>query len=251
MVYQDTILNRGYVLWNESGTKVLALKADPRCASIMSEKSADTIVGLQVVNEFGGKTTSCCKVYLQEAVKNYLALNNSQEKESSELLFSAIRNSGIELVRRYIESGGDPNLTSPDGDTALILAADNGQTEIINLLLKSGARPNDTDISGYTALMAAVRLGHLTAVECLISGGADVNARTGLGDSTDPTSGFTALMLAALRKQSRVIEPLVKAGSDINAKVSGGVLKGLSVLDLAMLSKSSDVIDLLRQLGAR
>src|SRR3972149_2327132 len=59
------------------------------------------------------------------------------------------------------------DVKDPDGDTALIKAAQWGYQEIVELLLGKGASVNVKDSYGETALMKAAEHGHIKTVESL------------------------------------------------------------------------------------
>ncbi|HMQ29643.1 MAG TPA: ankyrin repeat domain-containing protein [Chloroflexaceae bacterium] len=57
-----------------------------------------------------------------------------------------------EIARLLVEGGADPNVRSPKGEPALILAASAGHVELVRALLAHGADPNISMPSGETAL---------------------------------------------------------------------------------------------------
>jgi ankyrin repeat protein len=54
-------------------------------------------------------------------------------------MFSSFRNQA-EVVRVLLENDADPNVKSPNGDTAMRVAAFGGHTDIIRLLKDAGAQ---------------------------------------------------------------------------------------------------------------
>ncbi len=63
----------------------------------------------------------------------------------------------------------------------LILAAEDGRLEIVRRLLRTGANPNAKSEGDFTALMWAAARGHLEVVTALLESGADLSARTRKG----------------------------------------------------------------------
>jgi ankyrin repeat protein len=57
-----------------------------------------------------------------------------------------------EAVKLLLEAGADPDATTPDGDTALHLAAFAGKLDIVRTLVEGGADTNFKDKAGKTAL---------------------------------------------------------------------------------------------------
>lgn len=54
----------------------------------------------------------------------------------------AVRRDNINLVEFFIENNADLNMTDPEGNTALIIAAQNHKDHIFEVLLKNGADPS-------------------------------------------------------------------------------------------------------------
>ncbi len=85
------------------------------------------------------------------------------------------------LVKMYLETGGDPNVSDSRGRTLLHYYAAKGDVEMITLLLKYGADVNARDARGRTPLHYAVAAGRNT--EVLLLHGADPNAQDDLGNT--------------------------------------------------------------------
>jgi len=71
------------------------------------------------------------------------------------LLFAA-RSGCLRCVRAILEAGGDPNLPSPEGVTALLVAIENFHFGIAGYLLDQGANPQAFDWWGRTPLYMAI-----------------------------------------------------------------------------------------------
>ena len=102
------------------------------------------------------------------------------------------------IVRLLVESGADPNATTDDGDTVLLLAAKENHTEAIITLLDNGASVNMSDRVGVTPLMIASYYGHCDAARALLDGGADPLKKE--------NDGLNALMFA-LKEDPRTMIP--------------------------------------------
>jgi len=74
-------------------------------------------------------------------------------------LFDACRKGNIELAKRIIDKGIDPNRVIAHGWTPLLLAVEHGEVELVDFLLSNGADANyqpNGDFSRWTALHHAV-----------------------------------------------------------------------------------------------
>jgi len=120
------------------------------------------------------------------------------------------------------------NDVSLDGGTALLLAAEVNNTGVVRVLLDAGADPNITTDQGMTPLIMASgggtdiqrarapeeRAMAIDTVKLLIERGVDINA---VGQY-----GWTALHQASYQGLTDVIEYLVSKGADINEMDSFG-----------------------------
>ena len=171
-----------------------------------------------------------------------------EETDLSSALIQAITADCTEAVEFLLFLGADPNYTSANGATPLILACRNNSISIAKLLLRAEAIINIQDIRGATALKVmcslkspnkglvellvqsgaqfviqgekimaleiATREGHVDIVQYLVSEGAPVNAQD--------RDGVTALMYACSEKQSEIMSFLLNHGADINIRNRDG-----------------------------
>src|SRR5262245_35751607 len=108
-----------------------------------------------------------------------------------------------------LEAGADAAAVSPEGETALMVAARTGKVDAVNALLARGADPNTKENwRGQTALMWAAAEGHAAAIRALIARGADLKARS--------NAGFTPLLFAAREGRIASVNALLEAGADLN-----------------------------------
>ena len=115
-----------------------------------------------------------------------------------------------------------------------------GNTSRVAELISSGADVNAKDKGGWTALIWLAFRGHTGIVKLLIDKGAEVNAKTNYGE--------TALIMAAFRGHTETMKLLIDKGADVNAKFGED---GWTALMLATKYGYSDIIQLLKQAGAR
>ena len=125
-------------------------------------------------------------------------------------------NGNTALAKLFIEKGAKINLADKWGYTALIYSARNGKSEMINELIQAGANVNAQDKKGWTALMWVAHWG--------------------------PSKSK-----AILYKQISEASILIKAKANVNAIGE----KGETALSLALNSRNSDIINLLKENGAK
>jgi len=88
-------------------------------------------------------------------------------------------------------------------------------------------------VSSYISLTSAVSSGDENAVSALLANGADVNERTG--------GGQTALILAVIRGHTNIVRQLVNAGANPHERDN----LGLNAIDWAQRRGSTEAIDIL------
>ena len=129
---------------------------------------------------------------------------------------------------------------SPDGFTALALAAYLGQKDTTIILIEKGADPNAVakNETGFTALTGAVSQNHNEVAELLVKKGANVNYSY--------EGGFTPLMHAASAGNFELVNLLLENGADPNAKNA----EGKTPLTFAKEKSDTRVVKLLESHGA-
>ena len=129
---------------------------------------------------------------------------------------------------------------SPDGFTALALAAYLGQKEPVEYLIEKGVDLNALarNETGYTALTGAVSQNHNEIAKFLVRKGAQVNHGY--------EGGFTPLMHAAYAGNVELVRFLLQNGADPTAKNS----EGKTPLAFAQETNNREILQLLREHGA-
>jgi uncharacterized protein len=144
-------------------------------------------------------------------VFNYLAPLTSSDIKGIGLLTSA-SDGDLRILKALIATGVDVNayrekgVWKENGRTVLIIAIHEGHLEIVRKLLESGANPNliDED-SGTTPLISAIRGQYTDIVSLLLQVGADVNAKD--------SNGNTALKIAKEKGSTEIVQLLLKVGA--------------------------------------
>lgn len=111
----------------------------------------------------------------------------------------------IERIKRYLESGADPNERLL-GYTPLTIAVMNDNQDVASYFLEHGADPNATNDQGQTPLHLAVRAKNLEMVRTLLRNGADPNRSTEIYP-------LSPLELAISMEQMPLIRVFVEQGA--------------------------------------
>jgi uncharacterized protein len=129
---------------------------------------------------------------------------------------------------------------SPDGFTALALAAYLGQKDAVQRLLEAGADPNAVakNETGFTALTGAVSQNHNEVAKILVENGANVNYSY--------EDGFTPLIHAAHAGNFELVKLLLEKGANPKAKNS----EGKTPIAYAREKGHDKVTELLKTYGA-
>ena len=152
-----------------------------------------------------------------------------------------------ELVARFLNS--DASLLdsfSPEGFTALALAAHFGKIETLEFLISREADLNAVSKHEMhvTPLHAALFGRRAVAAKRLIEAGADVTPKR--GGTGWPRAGWTALHYCANFGFAELVQALIERGADINALDD----EGKTPLRVALESAQQQVADSLLRIGA-
>jgi ankyrin repeat protein len=106
----------------------------------------------------------------------------------------------------FLAAGMDANVAvDPEGNTALMVAANNGRVSIVGEMVQAGADVNVTNRAGVSPLMRAAAQSDLTLVRTLLDANADLNRKDARGD--------TALSFAAARGRRENVVLLLESGA--------------------------------------
>ena len=159
---------------------------------------------------------------------------NIKEEEDNDLhslLLCATTADCAKAVEFLLFIGTDPNCTSENGDTPLIIACRNESISIANMLLTAHANVNLQNKQGCTALIVVccAEVPNESLVRMLVQAGAEVNIPSGeiqvsLPDEEKAVvrTHMTALMLAARRGHTNIVQYLLDEGADVNTLDASG-----------------------------
>lgn len=124
-------------------------------------------------------------------------------------IFEAIVTNQYEQLARYLQRGGNPNLSDTGGSPMLHLAVAYSGLRFVDLLLRKGASVHQLDAFGNTALHIACLAGGRDAAELLLSHGAHI-------DSVSVERPWTPLMIALNQHDIEMASWLIQQGADPN-----------------------------------
>jgi ankyrin len=136
---------------------------------------------------------------------------NVAAPDGTTALHWAVYNDNIDLVRRLLAAGAEPNAVNAYGALPMTEAATIGNAEVIEALLRAGADVESKGADGQTALMILARSSNVDGARVLLAAGADVNAR-------ERWRGQTALMWAAAQGQPEMTRLLIEHGAEVDAR---------------------------------
>ena len=124
----------------------------------------------KTVNENGYSPLTLACYRGNTDVARYLIDNGSDINGNSNMgtpLMAAVVKGNSDIVQYLLDKKADPNLTDPNGTTALIYAVTFRNPDIIKLLLAHGAEKAIADNKGKTAFEYAVFSGNETIINLL------------------------------------------------------------------------------------
>ncbi|MGC5585511.1 ankyrin repeat domain-containing protein [Ornithinimicrobium sp. W1679] len=109
-------------------------------------------------------------------------------------LFDLARNGRTEQLTAYVDAGAPVDLTDPDGNTLLMLAAYHGHPDLVRQLAERGADVGRLNDRGQSPLAGAVFKGEDEVVGVLLAAGADPDTGTPTASETAKLFGRSDLL---------------------------------------------------------
>jgi uncharacterized protein len=153
--------------------------------------------------------------------------------------FAAARRGRVDILQALGDAHFPLDTTTPEGYTALILAAYHDQPDALDYLLHAGADPCVGDRNGNTALMGALFKGEHEIAKRLVDTACPI-------DQTN-NAGETALSFAALFGRLDLIPILVQRGADPDHVDR----RGRTALQNALLQGNDSAVAALERAGAK
>ncbi|KAI0152245.1 ankyrin [Hypoxylon sp. NC0597] len=168
-------------------------------------------------------------------------------------LFCACRIDNVNLVRKLLAVGADPNCFTDYGESPLAIAIEYGNVAIFGALLDHGAEPFPSSINTYTlkprdgALLRAILRGKVEIV--------DVIMKRGLYNSASAAEQIRSMYLVCNQKPSPVslalLRALLSGGADPNMRLLQPSTANYCLpLQVVMAHENQEAADLLHSYGA-
>ena len=151
------------------------------------------------------------------------------------LVVKAAKENNQLLINKYVEFGGNINVSDNKGYTPLIYAAYFGHEGMVDFLLDSGANACMKDKRGNTALMGAIFKGNAKIAFRLLKSDCAIDQNN--------NADQTALMYATLFGRKDIAEKLIVKG----AKIATQDANGNSAMSLAQDQFNHEMIALLEK----
>jgi len=185
---------------------LLTLVAVTLVASLASAAETSASKDLRLVEAAKARNSAAAVALLSKRVDP-----NITEPDGTTALHWAVRYDDVALVERLIKAGAKADVVNRYGVTPIALACESASAAVVEQLLKAGVSPNATGPLGETALHTCAHSGNADAAKALLARGAKA-------DAGDTWRGQTPLMWAAAQGHSAMVRVLVEAGADVNAR---------------------------------
>jgi ankyrin repeat protein len=135
------------------------------------------------------------------------------------LLHIWARSGELDLLEAGLDTGGNPDVSSPCGWSPMHEAAAHGRAEAVGLLLSAGAPVDSLTLDGLSPLHLAASSGSFETLRALLMAGAKPNLAA-------PT-GRTAIESALQNGHLHLVHPLLGAGAVIEGELAGLYVRAL------------------------
>ena len=117
----------------------------------------------------------------QAWVKSHKLDLDKQDELGQTLLFHATSVSNLQAMRVLLKSGADPNVSTDQGTTPLMITVVKNHHEAFDLLMEYGIDLDASNVLGETALILAAKSGRIDMVRKLMDFGSNSEVMDNLG----------------------------------------------------------------------
>ncbi|GAA1755251.1 MAG TPA: ankyrin repeat domain-containing protein [Tetrasphaera sp.] len=121
-------------------------------------------------------------------------LDADQQARIVEIALDLAREGRTDELVEFLDHGLPVDVTGPNGDTALMLAAYHGHAGLVRTLIDRGANLNALNARGQSIIAGAIFKGENEIVRALVAAGADLDAGTPSARETAAIFGRAELL---------------------------------------------------------
>jgi hypothetical protein len=174
------------------------------------------------------------------AAKSPASFRQQRKEDLNEKLAATVLSGKVQMVKKFLSAGSDPNYCTSSGNTMLTLASKcpkDSRFLVMKELLSKGANIDAYNDNGLTALLLAARNGDLELVRFLIENDASL--------ALEDSEGNSSLALAALGGHVDVTRLLIEEYKVHNLNIDKKNMLGLTPLLMASQNGFLDTCKLL------
>eukprot|EP01036_Dinobryon_divergens_P031629 gene31629-41062_t len=190
-----------------------AEKGHRNIVALLLERGADR----NLINQAGKRPIDVARAEGHGTIVSLLEKDSHGLIEKGLALYDASKGGNLSKVIAALDAGADVNWKNDDQNdcTSLFVAAKNNHSEVVIHLLEKGGNPNLSSTNGNSPLHAATYEGHRSVMVPLLERGADPNL-------VEKKYGETTLHWAAEKGHRDIAALLIERGADRNIKNKAG-----------------------------
>ena len=210
--YYDIFVRVGNAYRNWSVSKNTESFPRPLCYKESSNLTSNNTLARDNVNS--NDTNSSPIQPFSNDINFQLSLHKDVRQIENETtdIYVASQNNHFSLVSAYV---AEPNISTNNGWTPLMIASQSGHADVVELLLDKNVPINAQNKNGKTAVYIASQNGHFSVVSTLLNNGAESNTTT--------NNGWTPLMIASQNGHGDVVELLLENNVPVNTQYTDGM----------------------------
>jgi len=149
----------------------------------------------------------------------------------------------VEEANELIENGANVNQVGYYGRTPLLYALLDNNYKVVKFLIEKDADVNQVDYKGRNPLFFSCYFENYDLAKFLVENGADIN--------NVKNKDYNPLRIACRRKNFNIVKLLINNKADVNDIENIDNIRKNSILDLAIYKSDIDIINFLKENGAK